>query len=414
VREPREIIGAQFNQKNDPSPMQAPAAPGRVLSMSGAMVALFAFCCGAIVANLYYSQPIIELIAPDIGLSPRAASLTVSVTQIGYALGLFFIVPLADLVENRKLLIVTASISVASLAIATVVRNPGAFLAVSLLIGFTSVSVQILVPLAAHFAPDATRGRIVGNVMSGLLVGILLSRPFASFVADHLGWHAVFMIATALNAAIVVIFVILIPRRVPDHEASYPALLRSLWTLFAREPVLRRRAFYQACMFASFSLFWTAAPLELSRNHGFSQSQIALFALIGALGAISAPIAGRMADAGHGRAGSITAMSAAAVGFLPVLVVPADWQIGALVVTGVVIDFCAQMNMVLGQREIYALDPASRGRLNALYVTSIFIGGAGGSLIASPLYATTGWTGVVAAASLFPLIALARLLLSER
>jgi predicted MFS family arabinose efflux permease len=390
--------------------MQAPAVPGRALRMSGAMIALFAFCCGALVANLYYAQPIIDLIAPDIGLSPRAASLTVSVTQIGYALGLFFIVPLADLVENRRLLIVTAAIATVSLALAAMVREPGPFLAVSFLIGFTSVAVQILVPLAAHFAPDATRGRIVGNVMSGLLVGILLSRPFSSFVADHLGWHAVFVIATILNAAIVVVLAILIPRRTPDHRASYLELLRSLGALVARQPVLRQRAFYQACMFASFSLFWTAAPLELARHHGFSQSQIAVFALIGALGAISAPIAGRLADAGHVRAGSIVAMCIAAVGFWPVEFVPASLQVVALVVTGVAIDFCAQMNMVLGQREIYALDPASRGRLNALYVTSVFVGGATGSLIASPLYTTAGWIGVVVAASAFPVIALIRLL----
>jgi predicted MFS family arabinose efflux permease len=387
--------------------MHSQVLPARALRMTPAMVTLFAFCCGAIVANLYYAQPIIDLIAPDIGLSPTAASLTVSLTQIGYAIGLFFIVPLADLVENRRLLIATTMLSVASLAIATVVRNPGVFLFVSLLIGFGSVSVQILVPLAAHFAPDETRGRVVGNVMGGLMLGILLARPFSSFVADHFGWHAVFGTATVLMVAISLLFAALMPRRQPDHRATYGSLLRSLFTLIARLPPLRRRSFYQGCMFASFSLFWTAAPLELSRHYGYSQSQIAVFALIGALGAIAAPVGGRLADAGHTRVGTLAAMILAAVGYWPVAAFPALGVVG-MIGTGVLLDFCVQMNMVLGQREIYALDAASRGRLNALYVTSVFIGGAVGSLIASPLYAHGGWTGVVIAGSAFPLVALLR------
>ena len=387
------------------------APPQPALRMTPALVTLFAFCCGAIVANLYYAQPIIDLIAPDIGLSPTAASLTVSLTQIGYAIGLFFIVPLADLVENRRLLIATTSLSVVSLAIATMVRDPGVFLFVSLLIGFGSVSVQILVPLAAHFAPDETRGRVVGNVMGGLMLGILLSRPFASFVADHFGWHAVFGSATVMMVVITIVFVALMPTRRPDHRATYGALLRSLGTLVVRMPTLRRRAFYQGCMFASFSLFWTAAPLELARHYGYSQTRIAGFALIGALGAIAAPIAGRLADAGYTRSGSLIAMVLAAVGYWFVVASP-SLGVVALVGTGVLLDFCVQMNMVLGQREIYALDAASRGRLNALYVTSVFIGGALGSLIASPLYAHFGWSGVVVAGSAFPSLALLRFLMA--
>ncbi len=401
------MIAAAMNRPTTAAPSR-PAA----FRLSGAMVVLFAACCGVIVANLYYAQPIIDLIAPDVGLSPRAASLTVSLTQVGYALGLFFIVPLADLVENRRLLVVTSIVSIASLAAATLVRNPGAFLAISLLIGFASVSVQILVPLAAHFAPDASRGRVVGNVMGGLMLGILLSRPFASVVADHLGWHAVFAIATAMNVAITIVVALLIPTRVPDHSATYAQLLRSLETLVLKMPVLRRRAFYQGCMFASFSLFWTAAPLELARHYGYSQSRIAVFALIGALGAVAAPIGGRLADAGRTRTGSLVAMAAGAAGYWPVALVPSLGAAG-LVVTGVLLDFCVQMNMVLGQREIYALDPASRGRLNALYMTSIFIGGAAGSLVASPLYASGGWIAVCAVGSAFPLLALLRFVIAR-
>ncbi|MBC3303408.1 MFS transporter [Pseudomonas sp. SWRI18] len=389
------------------------ATPHAPSTMTRGMVMLFAFCCGAIVANIYYAQPIIEMIAPDIGLTPAMASLIVSLTQIGYALGLFFLVPLGDLLENRKLMIATTVLAIVSLLGAAVTEQPNLFLLVSLLIGFSSVSVQILIPLAAHLAPAESRGRVVGSIMGGLLLGILLARPVSSVVADHFGWRAMFMAAAALMAFISVVLLITIPKRQPDHSASYGQLLRSLGTLLREQPVLRQRAFYQGCMFASFSLFWTAVPLELVRNHGLSQTQIALFALVGAIGAIAAPIAGRLADAGHTHRASLLAMVLAVLSFLPAFVHPLYSVIG-LAVTGVVLDFCVQMNMVLGQRAVYALDAKSRSRLNALYMTSIFIGGAFGSAIASSVYEHGGWLGVVLVGSAFPLVALLRFLGASR
>lgn len=389
------------------------ATPHATSTMTRAMVMLFAFCCGAIVANIYYAQPIIELIAPDIGLTPAMASLIVSLTQIGYALGLFFLVPLGDLLENRKLMIMTTVVAIASLLGAAFTEQPNLFLLVSLLIGFSSVSVQILIPLAAHLAPAESRGRVVGSIMGGLLLGILLARPVSSVVADHFGWRAMFMAAAALMAFISVVLMLTIPKRQPAHSASYGQLLRSLGTLLREQPLLRQRAFYQGCMFATFSLFWTAAPLELVRNHGLSQTQIAIFALVGAIGAIAAPIAGRLADAGHTHRASLLAMVFAVLSFLPAFVHPLYSVIG-LAVTGVVLDFCVQMNMVLGQRAIYALDANSRSRLNALYMTSIFIGGAFGSAIASSVYEHAGWLGVMLVGSAFPLVALLRFLSASR
>ncbi|RMS57650.1 Major facilitator transporter [Pseudomonas syringae pv. aceris] len=375
------------------------------VTMTPAMVMLFAFCCGAIVANIYYAQPIIELIAPDIGLSSTAASLIVSLTQIGYALGLFFLVPLGDLLENRRLMLVTTVVAILSLLGAAFAEQPNVFLLVSLLVGFSSVSVQMLIPLAAHLAPEESRGRVVGGIMGGLLLGILLARPIASLVADHFGWRAVFGSAAVVMIGISVVLATTMPKRLPDHRASYGQLLFSLWTLLRTQPVLRQRAFYQACMFATFSLFWTAVPLELSRNHGLSQSQIAIFALIGAIGAIAAPISGRLADAGYTRIASLGALLFGALSFLPGLVHPAYSVIG-LAITGVVLDFCVQTSMVLGQRTVYALDAASRSRLNALYMTSIFIGGAIGSAVASPLFDHGGWSWVLIAGTALPLIAL--------
>lgn len=374
-------------------------------------ILLFAFCCGTIVANLYYAQPIIDIIAPDVGLPRDTASLIVSLTQVGYALGLFFVVPLADIVENRRLLVATTLACMACLGAATLVHGAIAFLVVSFLVGVTSVAVQILVPLAAHLAPEESRGRVVGSVMSGLMIGILLSRPVSSFLCDHLGWRAVFAAAALLMLAMAGIFAWMMPTRRPVHSASYGQLIRSLGALFARFPVLRQRALLQGCMFATFSLLWTAAPLELSRRHGLTQSQIALFALIGAMGVIAAPIGGRLADAGHARAGTFAALLFAGLSWLPGLA----WSDSLLVLAGtaVFVDFCVQMNMTISQREIFALDPASRARMNALYMTSLFVGGAVGSSLASVLYARGGWPWVAAAGSAFPALMLARYVLAR-
>ncbi|TFF42540.1 MFS transporter [Pseudomonas sp. RIT623] len=333
-----------------------PSVPG----LSRALVTLLAFCCGAIVANIYYAQPIVGLIAPDLGLSGERASLIVSLTQLGYALGLLLLVPLADLLENRRLMVATALLATLSLLLAGT-RDHGqgaAFLAYAGLIGFSSVSVQMLVPLAAHLAPEQQRGRVVGNIMGGLLLGILLARPLSSLVADHFGWRLVFIGAAGVMLAIILLLALTLPRRVPEHKASYAGLMRSLLVLLRRYPLLRRRALYQALMFAAFSLYWTAVPLAL---------------VIG----VSAP-----------------GMSVIGLGL-----------------TGVMLDFAVQMNMVIGQREVYALDPASRGRLNALYMTSIFLGGAVGSALASGVYAQFGWSGVALLGAGLPTVALVVFLL---
>lgn len=378
-----------------------------------ALVLLFALCCGAIVANLYYAQPIIELIAPDVGLSAERASLIVSLTQIGYALGLLFLVPLADLLESRRLMLITTAAALLCLLAAAFANQPDLFLGLALLIGLSSVSVQMLIPLAANLAPEASRGRVVGNIMSGLLLGILLARPLASLVAGEFGWRAVYLMAAGLMLLITLVIATTIPRHAPSHRASYGQLLASLVHLLRRYPTLRRRALYQGLMFASFSLFWTVAPLELSRHLGLSQQDIALFALAGAIGAVAAPIAGRLADAGHTWRASLVALILAPLAFAPNLLNTGLGWVG-LIVTAIVLDFAVQMSMVLGQRSIYALEPQSRARLNALYMTSIFVGGAIGSALASPVYERFGWSGTALLAAGLPLLALCAFLRGDR
>ncbi|WP_460425487.1 MFS transporter [Azotobacter armeniacus] len=293
----------------------------------------------------------------------------------------------------------------ASLLGAGLSDSPNILLVTSLLIGFSSVSVQMLIPLAAHLASEETRGRVVGGIMGGLLLGILLARPISSVIADHLHWRAVFLSAAVAMSGIALVVGTLLPSRCPAHQATYTQLLLSLGQLFKREPVLRERALYQGLMFAAFSLFWTAAPLALSREYGLSQSQIAVFALVGAIGAVAAPIAGRLADAGYTRVMSGLAMLLGGLSFLPGMFATPNGVI-TLGITGIFLDFAVQMNMVLGQRTVYALDASSRGRLNALYMTSIFMGGAIGSAVAGTLYEHMGWPGVISVGSMLPLLAL--------
>lgn len=382
-------------------------------TLTPALVGLFALACGVIVGNLYYGQPIIALIAPDVGLSDHAASLIVSLTQIGYGLGLLFIVPLADRMENRRLIMILLAASFISLLMAALATNGSLFLIVSLLIGVAAVAVQVLMPLAAHMAPDETRGRIVGNIMGGLVLGILLSRPLSSLIADHFGWRAVYFTAAAFMVLLGGLLAMTLPSHQPSHKTTYVRLIHSLTVLWSAHPALRLRTLFQACMFCAFSLFWTVAPLELARRFHLTQTQIALFALVGATGALAAPISGRLADAGHTVKTTFAALAAGSAAML-ITLLPSMRGVIVLALLGVVLDFCVQMNMVQGQRAIYALDPLSRGRLNGIYMAGIFTGGAIGSAVASSLYASGDWERVALAGGLAPLLALGVFALNYR
>lgn len=370
-----------------------------------------AVACGVIVANLYYAQPLVDLIARDLAISPSAASAVVALTQLGYATGLILVAPLVDLFESRRLLTVTLAAAAAALVLAATAPVGAVFLAAALLIGVASVAAQMLLPLVAGMEPEATRGRVVGTIMSGLLFGILLARPVSGVIADLFGWRAVFAMSAALTVATALALRSLIPSRRPEGGMAYGAFLASMGGLLRQYPTLRRRALYQASLFAAFSMFWTASPMRLAEGYGLSHSLIGLFALAGAGGALIAPVAGRLADGGFTRPGTLAAIASVALGFA---VAGADGAlggavlgIGALLFGAVVLDMGVQANMIFGQRTIYALNPAARGRLNGLYVAILFLGGAFGSAITSPLMTHFGWAVTAAVGAALPLIALA-------
>jgi predicted MFS family arabinose efflux permease len=382
----------------------AEAAPPRPIS-SG-LILLFAVATGAVAANLYYAQPLVGLIGPAVGLSPHAASLLVTLTQLGYGAGLILLVPVGDLLENRRLVGITLCFTVAALLMAAVAQSAWTFLLASLLIGVTSSAAQMLVPIAAHLAPAESRGRVVGKVMSGLLLGILLARPIASILADTLGWRSVFVLSAVAMAGLVALLMRQLPHRQPVDGPRYGAMLRSMVRLALTTPILQRRSAYHAPLFAAFSLFWTAAPLELAGpDFGLTQRGIALFALAGAAGAVAAPLAGHAADRGWGRPATLFAILAVAAAFA-LGHFEGTRSVYVLAAAGIVLDFGVQTNLVVGQRAIFALAPAIRSRLNGLYMASFFVGGAIGSALASPAYQSGGWRLVSWIGIALPLLSL--------
>jgi len=377
--------------------------------ISAGMVWLFAIATGLIVANLYYAQTLIGPISRATGLDPGAAGLIVTLTQIGYCLGLLFIVPLGDLLENRRLIVTALLTTALALLAASFTTSAGLFLFACFCIGLGSVAAQVVVPFAAHMSKPETRGQNVGKVMSGLLLGIMLARPVSSLVTDAFGWHTIFVVSALSTAALAMLLRSRLPRRRPHGGMHYFALLASMWHLLKTTPILRRRAAYQACMFGAFSLFWTCVSLELTGPHfGLSQTGVAIFALVGVAGAIASPVAGRRADHGKSRSNTAIALTLGALSFaLPLFIHSSRVvDLGLLVAASIILDMGVSINLVTGQRAIFALPPDIRSRLNGLYMALFFMGGALGSSLGGWMFAAHGWTGVLWTGLCFPLAAL--------
>ena len=377
-----------MNSQNHPAP------PGPVISARRLRVLTFilAAASGLSVANIFYAQPLLDLIAQEFHTTESSAAIVVTVTQLGYAAGIIVLMPLGDLIENRALasrvLVVTAAVA----GLAAIAPHLPIFLVFSVLLGFTAVVAQIVVPFAAHLAPEAQRGRFVGQVMSGLLLGIMLARTVSSLLADLWGWRSVYVVSAVLMLIMAVVLATTLPKRKPDHTDGYRSLMVSIGHLIRTEPALRRRAALQALMFATFSAFWTSIAYELINEHHLSQTQIAIFALVGAAGAGAAPIAGRLGDRGLGRpaTGVVFALAAVAMAVAGL----GSYNLVVLAIAGVLLDLAVQGNLVLSQQEIYQLRPDARSRINTVFIGSVFVGGAIGSALSGLLYDDSGWAGV--------------------
>lgn len=366
-----------------------------------------AVACGAMAANLYYAQPLIALIAPDLHLGTGIGGLIVTLTMLGYAGGLLFVVPLADRLENRRLILVTVGVTAIALAVLALAPSASMFLAASMAVGFAAAGAQVVVPFAASLAPEETRGQTIGSVMSGLLGGIMLARPAASLIAEVAGWRTVFGVSAVLMVALGLWLARVLPARHPGGGHTYGAILRSMGRTLLRERQLQRRAVYQGLVFAIFNIFWTSVPLLLVDRFGFHQTGIAVFALAGAAGALTAPIAGRLGDKGYVRLGTAAALITMTISSLF-----AGWagmlhSLPLLVLFALALDGGTQVNQVLGQRVIFSLPGEDRGRVNAVYMTILFVLGACGSAVATLTYQAAGWWGAMGAGAAIGVLVLA-------
>ena len=380
------------------------AAPA---GLSAGLTWLFAIASGVCVANIYFAQPLIEPIAKTLGLHAGLAGLVMTLTQLGYGAGLILLVPLADVIENRRLIMLAMAGAVIGLVGAAASVSAATFLAASFMVGVCAVAAQVLVPFASHLAPDATRGKVVGNVMAGLVAGIMLARPFSSLVAAAFGWRTVFALSAVLMAGLIVVIGRALPSRQPQQSVGYAATLKSLPGIVRRTPLLRRRAVYQGLMFATFQVFWTAVPLVLAHEFGLGQAGIALFALAGAAGALAAPWAGRLADRGLTRPATGGAMAVALLSFAVGAISVHFHSLAGLVLAALLVDGAVQLCQVLSIRSLYMLAPELRGRLNALFMTAIFLCAALASGSAAAVYAFHGWDGLCVLGGTLAMLALA-------
>lgn len=368
---------------------QAPEAEGQGLSR--ALVVLLAVTVGAAVANRFYVEPLLALIAREFGVSDTAAGLLVTGAQVGYVIGLALLVPLGDLLERRQLItIMMLGAGAAAIACATAPSLPALAAALAAL-GLLSVGAQILIPLAATLARPDERGQVVGTVTSGLLIGILGARTVSGLAAGLGGFRLIFALAAAAMLTLSLLLHRSLPRVAPTQRGSYPELLRSVVSLVATEPVLRQRMALGFLQMACFTVLWTPSAFLLAgAPYHYSETIIGLFGLVGVAGALMAPLSGRLADRGHGRL-VVTASLAAILASWPLLAAGATSLI-ALIAGIALLDLGVQGAHVNHQSTIYALEPEARSRLNTAYMVAFFLGAVLGSLLAATVYGAGGWS----------------------
>jgi len=352
-----------------------------------------AVATGAVVANLYYAQPVLHDVGRDFHSGAGPTALVITSAQIGYAAGLLLIVPLGDLFRRRKLVVQIFLIAVVALIGCALAPNLFIFGLASLAVGCASVAGQVMIPFAADLAPPERRGRVVARIMTGLLLGILMARTVSGLVAQWAGWRAIYWV----SAALMVFFAVILWRALPDEgprpRRSYGHLVGSSLRLLVDEPVLRRRAWHGACAFACFSVLWTTLAFLLSSSpYHYSNAVIGLFGLVGAAGVLAANLAGKLADADRAKASTIVA-GVLLVGSFGLL-----WfgrtSLAALLIGILVLDVGTQGMQITNQTIIYALRPDARSRINSAYMVCYFVGGAVGSIAAGSVYATGGWSAV--------------------
>ena len=375
---------------------------------------LLSVAAGVLVANLFATQLVIAQIAADLNIPVASAGLVPTLTMLGYACSLVFVLPLIDKFENRRLLLVTLVTSVLALVMAALAPGKASLLTAAFLVGATSCGLQMIVVMAATLSSEAQRGQIIGTVMSGLMLGVLLSRPAGSLIAGALGWRAVYATSAVAVSLLLVTLARSLPVSHPLSPVSYLKSIASLLPLLTREPVLRRRAAYQALLMFSFNCFWIGVAWRLAQPpFQLGSRGIALFALAGAAGVLIAPVAGRAGDRGWTGAATLWAhlFVIAGLALAALTALYSSPTIGppllALAAAAVLLSMGGVADQALGRRAVNMIRPDARGRVNGLFTGSFFIGGALGAAVAGPAWSVGGWMGVCTIAAVPAVLALA-------
>lgn len=364
-----------------------------------------AACTGLIVANLYYCQPLIVLIAEEFKITETNAGTIAYLTQAGYAIGLFFMVPLGDKFERKKQILITTFASIIALIIAATAKSFLVLEIASFLIGATSIVPQLILPLAASLSQPEKRGKVVGTIMSGLLVGILLSRTLSGFIGEIWGWRSMFWIAAGICLLLFFVIQKQFPYNKPNFKGSYGKLIQSLFTLIKTQPLLREATLINMFCFAQFGAFWTTMVLLLSKEpFSFNSAMIGLFGIIGASGALAAPLVGRLGDKGNSRV---------AVGYGCLLMLASfivfyfsGSNILGIIIGIVFIDIGLQGVHISNQTRVYSLLPEARNRMNTVYMSFSFLGTALGSAYGLWLWKIGEWQAVTLGCIFLAMVAL--------
>ncbi|MEV5572230.1 MFS transporter [Spirillospora sp. NPDC052269] len=364
--------------------------------LSRGLLVLMATATGLAAAGNYFAQPLLDLIGRELHLGSTQATLLVTAAQVGYALGLMLLVPLGDLMERRRLAVTLYAATAVFLLVSATAPNGTVLLAGTALTALTSVGAQVVVPFAAALANPAERGKVVGTVMTGLMLGLLVARTASGTLAGLGGWRTVYWVDAVAMAVMAVLLRLFLPRLGGrDRSLTYPGLLRSTVSMFRLEPLLRWRAGIGALSLASFSVLWTAVTFLLSGpSYGWSESSIGSVGLLGVVGALTATFAGRLADRGL-----VQVVTGAGT-----LLLVASWAASAAgahslfwLLTGVVVlDLAHQAVLNSTQNVLFGLRPEARNRINSAFVTTLFLGGAAGSALTSFAWAHGGWSSVSA------------------